>query len=98
MSPGSLPRPCRPSHGVASEITTTPTASTSSHFSMASLARVAAPLERDAHLADIADVPQLGHRQAHPGRLELRGHDAADVLGERLEQLEAPLGQLGHDA
>src|SRR6187402_2378101 len=80
-------------------MTTTPTTSTSSHFSnVFSRQRVAASLDRHAHLAHPGDVPELGHRQAHPGGLEVAGDDPADVLRQRLQQLEAAVGQLGADA
>src|SRR5689334_2617732 len=98
MSPGRRPSPWRASQGDASEITATPTAITSSHFSIGSFARVAAPLEGDADLAHVADVPELGDREPHPRRLELAGDDAADVFGERLQQPEAALRELGHHA
>src|SRR5689334_16841462 len=99
MSPGSLPSPCFASHGVASVMMTTPTTSTSTHFSMRrSLAAFAPALEDDADLSHPGNVPELRHREPHPRRLELAGDDAADVLGERLQQAEAPVGELLRDA
>ena len=71
-------------------MTTTPTASTSNHFSTAgSFARIAAALERHAHLAHARDVAELGDREAHPRRLELVGEERADMLGERLNPVQA---------
>src|SRR5829696_2519238 len=98
MSPGSRPRPRLESHGVSAAITITPTTSTSAHLSTPLFVRVALALERDTHLAHVADVAELRHRQAHPRRLELAGDDRADMLGERLQQLELALRQLGGDA
>src|SRR5688572_23858409 len=80
-------------------MTTTPTASTSSHFSrVASRGWFAAALERDPDLAYARDVAELGDREAHPRRLEVAGDERADVLGQGLQQLEAPLGELRRDA
>src|SRR6185369_6335308 len=80
-------------------MTTTPTTRTSSHFSIGrSLARVATPLERDSDLPDAGNMAELRHRQAHPRRLELPGHERAHVLGQGLEELEAALCELGGDA
>src|SRR5687768_2952727 len=80
-------------------MTTTPTASTSSHFSTAaSRAGVSMALERDSDLAHARDVAELGDREAHPGRLEVAGDERADVLGQGFQQLEAPLGELRRDS
>src|SRR4051812_3250302 len=80
-------------------MTSTPTTSTSNHFSTGnSRARVAAPLECHSDLAHARDVPELRHRQAHPRGLELAGHERADMFGEGLEQPEAALGELRRDA
>src|SRR3982750_2083097 len=100
MSPGKRPSPWRVSQGVANEITATPPAITSSHFSKsrASLARIAAPLEHDADLADLRDVAELGHRKPHPRRLEVARHDPTHMLGERLEEPELAFRELGGDA
>jgi hypothetical protein len=43
-------------------------------------------------------VAELGDRELHPRRPEVAGDDGADVLGERLQQLEALLGELLRDA
>src|SRR5688572_18370898 len=100
MSPGRRPSPKRDSSGVKSAITMMPTTITRSHFNIAgwgmgngasgdaSCAIGATALERHANLAYVADVPQLGHREAHPRSLEVASDDGADVLGQRLQQLE----------
>src|SRR4051794_6279254 len=99
MSPGRRPRPCRASHGVSMVMMTTPTARTSSHFSIAaSGSRVATALDRDTYLAHVADVSQLGDGKLHPRRAEVVHDDVAAVLGQRLEQLEAPVRELALDA
>src|SRR3954471_4189920 len=97
MSPGSRPNPYRASHGMATPIAKSPTTITRSHFTTASF-RVAAPLERDSHLADVAHVAQLRDGKAHPRRLELAHHDRAHVLRQGLEELEPALRELAPHA
>src|SRR4051812_32693527 len=99
MSPGSCPRPWRASHGVSALMMTMPTTSTRSHLITAgSGSRIPPALDRDADLAHVADVAQLRDRQPYPWRAELVHDDVAAVLGERLEEPEAAIGELALDA
>src|SRR5512142_2848614 len=57
---------------------TTPTTSTSSHFSIArSGSRVAPALDHHADLAHVADVADLRHGKPHPRRAEVVHDDVA---------------------
>src|SRR4051812_46242349 len=99
MSPGRRPSPWRASQGVSAVMITIPTTRTSSHFSIArSGSGVAPPLDRDTDLAHVADVPQLRDGKAHPRRAEVVHDDVAAMLGERFEELEAPLRELSLQA